>query len=300
MKHLYGVTTAMVTPFDRNGKIDLPAVKELINFLISKGIHCIYPLGTTGEMYRLSVEERKALAETVVESVSGRITVFLHVGAMRQDDTVELARHASGIGADGIGIVTPSFFGVNDREMEEYYVAVAKSIPQDFPVYLYNIPQCSGNDLKASTAQNISERCPNVVGIKYSYPDFLRTNEYLAIKDGNFSVLQGVDRLFLAALSMGCAGTVSGISCVFPEPFVAVYKAFQNGKLDEARKMQKVAIRYCEILRNGSNMSYFKEALKMRGIPAGLMRAPQLDLTKTEIDELERQLKELENGGYKL
>lgn len=290
MKYLYGVTTAMVTPFNKNGKVDLEAVKELTDFLVSKGVHCLYPLGTTGEMYRISTEERKTVAETVVESANGRATVYIHVGAMCQQDTLELARHASGIGADGIGVVTPSFFTVNDREMEEYYVAIAKSVPEEFPVYLYNIPQCSGNDLKTNVAQKIVNKCRNVVGIKYSYPDFLRVNEYLGISNGKFSVLVGTDRLFNAALAIGCSGVVSGISCVYPEPFVAIYRAFMDGNMDEAGRIQRIANRYCETLRSGSNMSYFKEALKMRGINAGYMRAPQLDLTEMEIDELSKQI----------
>jgi dihydrodipicolinate synthase/N-acetylneuraminate lyase len=247
-------------------------------------------------MYRLSVEERKAVAETVIEAASGKVTVFIHAGAMTQRDTLELAEHAHVAGADGIGVVTPSFFSVNDREMETYFETVAGSVPHDFPVYLYNIPQCSGNDLKADVAQRIADRCKNVVGIKYSYPDFLRTNEYLRINSGTFSVLVGTDRLFNAALAMGCSGVVSGISCVYPEPFVAVYRAHLEGRGDEARRIQILATRFCEVLRNGSNMSYFKEALRMRGTPAGFMRAPQLDLTPEELNELGRQLRELETA----
>jgi 4-hydroxy-tetrahydrodipicolinate synthase len=296
VKTLFGVTTALITPFDGNGRIDLAAMRELVGLLISKGVNCLYPLGTTGEMYRLSVEERKAVAETVIGAAGGKVTVFIHVGAMTQQDTLDLAKHAREAGADGIGVVTPSFFSVNDREMEAYFESVAGSVPSDFPVYLYNIPQCSGNDLKVDVAQRIADHCENVVGIKYSYPDFLRTNEYLRINGGTFSVLVGTDRLFNAALAMGCSGVVSGISCVYPEPFVAVYKAHLEGKGDEARRIQILATRFCEVLRNGSNMAYFKEALGMRGIHAGHMRAPQLDLTPEEINELIGQLRELERA----
>lgn len=296
MKKLYGVTTAMVTPFDRNGNVDIKAVSGIVEFLISKGVNCLYPLGTTGEMYHLSVEERKAVAETVVKSANGRVTVYIHVGAMCQNDTIELAKHANEIGADGIGVVTPSFFGVNDREIEEYYVAVAKSVPADFPIYLYNIPQCSANDLKADVAQRIAERCENVVGIKYSYPDFVRTQQYLGIREGNFSVLIGAYRLLNVALAMGCSGVVSGVSCVYPEPFVDIYKAFMDGNIEEAARIQKIAVRYVETLKGGSNMSFFKEALKLRGIDAGYMRAPQLDITKDEVELLNEQLNRI---GYK-
>jgi 4-hydroxy-tetrahydrodipicolinate synthase len=300
MKHLYGVTTAMVTPFTENGQVDLDKIRNLTEFLISKGVHCLYPLGTTGEMLRLSVQERKSVAETVVKTANQRVTVFIHVGAMNQEDTIELAKHAHEIGADGIGVVTPAFFHANDRELETYFVEVASSVPADFPVYLYNIPQCSGNDLKPEVVQRIANRCKNVIGIKYSYPDLLRTNEYLSVNEGDFSVMHGTDRLFLAALAMGCEGTVSGVSCVYPEPFVAIYDAFKANDLQKARKMQKIAIKYCETLKNGSNMSFFKEALKMRGIDAGHMRAPQLDLTQEEIRELQGKLKELDQEAKEI
>ncbi|MQR84542.1 dihydrodipicolinate synthase family protein [Bacillus megaterium] len=290
MKHLYGVTTAMVTPFAKTGEVDLEKVVNLTEFLISKGVHCLYPLGTTGEMLRLSVKERKQVAETVVKQAANRVTVFIHVGAMNEEDTIELAKHAYEIGADGIGVVTPMFFGANDNELETYFTKVAHSVPSHFPVYLYNIPQCSSNDLTAEVAQKVADTCKNVIGIKYSYPDYLRVNDYLNINDGNFSVLPGTDRLFLAALAMGCEGVVSGVSGVYPEPFVETYNAFQANDLEKARKMQKVAIQYCEALLNGSNMSYFKEALKLRGIDVGGMRSPQINLTEEEVKELDDKL----------
>ncbi|PYI55725.1 dihydrodipicolinate synthase family protein [Paenibacillus flagellatus] len=299
MKQLYGVTTAMVTPFDEDGSVNYGKVEKLTEFLISKGVHCLYPLGTTGEMLRLSVAERKKVAETVVRQAAGRVTVFIHVGAVTQDETIELAKHAESIGADGIGVVTPVFFGANDRELEHYFVTVANSVSEQFPVYLYNIPQCAANDLKTDVAERVAERCRNVVGIKYSFPDFLRTNEYLNIKGGDFSVMQGSDRLFLAALAMGCDGVISGVSCVYPEPFVAVYDAYRAKDLDEARRLQQIAVKYCETLKSGSNMSYFKEALKLRGVDAGRMRAPQLDLPQEEIVRLKARLDELNAAtGY--
>lgn len=297
MKRLYGVTTAMVTPFDPDGRVNLEKVAQLAEFLISKGVHCLFPLGTTGEMIRLSVAERQAIAETIVKTAAGRVTVYIHAGTTTLEDTITLAKHAHEIGADGIGVVTPIFLGANDREMEEYYVKVASSIPEDFPMYLYNIPQCASNDLKTEVAQRVANRCKNVVGVKYSYPDMLRTNEYLAINDGSFSVMQGADRLLLPALAMGCDGVISGVSCVYPEPFVAVYDAYRAKDLDKARELQRIAIRYCEVLKSGSNMSYFKEALKLRGIDAGFMRAPQLDLPAEEVRELQRQLSELPSFG---
>lgn len=291
MKKLYGVITAMVTPFDKENRVDTEAIKKHVDFLIDGGVNCLYPLGTTGEMYLMSTEERKLVAETVVAQNNKRVTTYIHVGAMTQADTEVLARHAYDIGADGVGVVTPSYFKLNDRELEEFYVAVAKSVPEDFPVYTYNIPQLSGNDLKPEVVEKIVKRAPNVIGIKYSYPDMNRTVHYTRINNGNFSVVQGADTLMFPALLLGCEGIVSGCSSVFPELFANVYKAYLEGNYEEAAKQQKIATFGAEAIKCGANMSYFKEGLKIRGIDMGHMRKPLLDITPEELEDFTKEFK---------
>ncbi len=291
MKKLRGVITAMVTPFDQNDRVDTAAIKKHVEFLIAGGVNCLYPLGTTGEMYLMSTEERKRVAETVVAQNGGRLTAYIHVGAMSQAETIELARHARDIGADGVGVVSPSYFKVSDREMEEFYVAVAKSVPEDFPVYTYNIPQLSGNDIKTDVVERIVKRAPNVIGIKYSFADMNRTVHYTRVNGYDFSVVQGADTLMFAALMLGCDGIVSGCSSVFPELFSNVYKAYTAGKYDEAAAWQKKATFGAETIKAGSNMSYFKEGLKLRGIDMGHMRKPLLDITAEELAVFSEEFK---------
>ena len=299
MKKLYGVTAAMVTPFTENGKVDTRNLAILTDKLVKKGIHCLYPCGTTGEMVHLTEDERKELAETVVRAADGRARVFIHCGAMRQEETEALLDHAFSIGADGAGIVTPMFLGADDKETAVYYKRLSSRVPSDFPIYFYNIPLCSGDDLKVTTAAEIARDCNNVIGIKYSFPDMLRTLEYLHIP--SFSVLHGCDKMFAELLMMGCDGTVSGVAGVFPEPFTAVYDAFQGKDLDEMKKWQDICVDFCDLLRCGSNMSWFKEALRLRGLPVGGMRAPQLDLPEEETKILFHELKALcEKSGIPL
>jgi 4-hydroxy-tetrahydrodipicolinate synthase len=299
VKTLHGVTVAMVSPLDASDHVDETALRKLTNFLIENRVDCLYPAGTTGEMFRLSPPERKRMAEVVVDEANHRLPVFIHVGAMRMDDTLELALHAHQIGADGIGAVTPSYFGVNDREMEEYYVVIAKAVPEHFPVYLYNIPQLSANDLKPAVIEKIIARCPNVIGLKYSFADMARTLDYLRIKEGKFAVIHGADHLFLSLLVMGCAGTVSGVAGVYPEPFVEVYRAFKEGDQQRAIKYQGIAARLAKVLKGGSNMAYYKEALRRRGIDVGHMRRPQLDLTAAERTQFGKELEEFEREFLK-
>ena len=290
MKKLYGVITAMTTPFTADGKVDTAALEEQTEYLIEKGIQCLYPCGTTGEMYLMSAEERELVAETVVKKAAGRVTVFIHVGAMTVDETIRLAQHAHKIGADGVGVVTPSYFTVNDRAMVEYYKTVCAALPDDFPVYVYVIPQLAHNDISAATMEQIAAACKNVVGVKYSFADMRRINEYLQVRNGNFSVVPGADDLFLPALVCGCDGVVSGCSGPFPEAFVAVYKAFQSGDLEGARKAQVAATELVKLMQFGGDMSIFKNILTFRGMTGGHMRKPLLDLTDEQVAQLKQQV----------
>ena len=290
MKKLYGVITAMTTPFTADGKVDTAALEEQTEYLIEKGIQCLYPCGTTGEMYLMSAEERELVAETVVKKAAGRVTVFIHVGAMTVDETIRLAQHAHKIGADGVGVVTPSYFTVNDRAMVEYYKTVCAALPDDFPVYVYVIPQLAHNDISAATMEQIAAACKNVVGVKYSFADMRRINEYLQVRNGNFSVVPGADDLFLPALVCGCDGVVSGCSGPFPEAFVAVYKAFQSGDLVGARKAQVAATELVKLMQFGGDMSIFKNILTFRGVTGGHMRKPLLDLTDEQVAQLKQQV----------
>ena len=215
MKKLYGVTIPIVTPFHKDQSLDCESIAKICEWLIQEGVDCLYPCGTTGEMLRLSTEERKQIAETVVKTAAGRVPVFIQVGSMCQNDTIELAKHAHAVGADGLGVVTPEFFSATDAELIAYYKAVSASVPEDFPIYLYNIPQCAANDLKPCVVEELATSCKNIVGIKYSFMDVARTLQYLDVNGGKFSVLHGCDKIFTALLTMGCDGTVSGCAGVF-------------------------------------------------------------------------------------
>ncbi|HIU33145.1 MAG TPA: dihydrodipicolinate synthase family protein [Candidatus Pullichristensenella excrementigallinarum] len=290
MKTLFGVITAMTTPFTADGQVDTEALEQQTDFLIDKGVNCLYPCGTTGEMYLMDEAERKLVAETVVRRAAGRVTVFIHCGAMHEDEVVRLCRHARAIGADGVGVVTPSYFGVNPRAMVEYYRRVCSQLPEDFPVYVYVIPQLAMNDIDFATMQQIADACPNVVGVKYSFADMRRFTEYLKVRGGKFSVVFGPDDLFLPALVMGCEGTVSGCSSCIPEPFVEIYRLFRAGEYDKARQAQLRCFDMTRVLKGGSDMSVFKNVQTLRGVRGGHVRKPLLDLPEAEVQALKEAI----------
>lgn len=293
-KKLFGTTTAVVTPFTETGEVNESQLRNLVNFLIESGVNCLYPLGTTGEMFKMSIDERKRVAEVVIKETDGRIPVFIHCGSKNSEETIELAVHAHSLGADGIGIITPVFFKLEDYELLNYYEEVLDNLPQDLQVYLYSIPQLSANELTFELVSEIANKYQNVIGIKYSFNDFQQLKKYLSIKNGDFSVVTGADSLMLPALALGCDGVISGISCVYPEPFVQIYKNYLNGDLEKSRKHQVFADQIIDILKAGSNMSYFKEALKLRNVDVGTVRKPNMRISESTLSSLSEDLKQWE------
>ena len=287
MKKLHGIVAAMLTPFDTEGNVMVAALEQQVDFEVEHGINCLYPCGTNGEMFLMTTEQRKLVAEKVVKRAAGRVTVYIHCGAMNPNDVVELAQHAHSIGADGVGIVTPTYFTLENRMMVEYYRGICKKLPKGFPVYVYVIPTLAHNDVDAQTMQMIADACPdNVVGVKYSFADLHRVIEYCQVNNGTFSVVFGPDELFLPALSMGAEGTVSGCAACIPEPYVEVYRCWKAGDMEAARKAQLVCYDLSKKLRYGANMSIFKNIFKDRGVDGGHMKAPLLDLTPEEVKDL--------------
>lgn len=283
MKKMYGVNTPISTPMLENGEVDYQSLKNLCEFLIEKGIHGLYPNGSTGEMCYLTLEERKKILECVVETAKGRVNVFCMVGANTTRDTIELAKHAEAVGADGIGVVTPYYFKLDQEELVNYFVDVANSVSPDFPVYLYGIPQLAVNDITVSLAQRIADKCPNVIGIKYSFPDMPRLLDFMTVNNNTFSVLTGPDELFQVVMAAGGDGVISGNSNVIPEHYVAVYNACQAGDYELAAKIQRKINRMQKIISAPNHMSRYKVGLRHRGIiSCAAMRRPLREITPEE------------------
>lgn len=298
MKLMKGVIVAMTTPFAEDGGVDLGAMRENTKWLVEKGIPCLYPCGTTGEMLLMDAGERKQVAETVVKAADGKTDVFVQCGAMTTRETLDLVAHARSIGADGVGVVTPAYFGLSEDEMLEHYRAVSRAAGEDFPIYLYNIPQCASNDLTLSLCEKITRDCPNVLGIKYSFNNADRISDYLSLRDFSFSVLVGLERHYLPYLSIGCQGVVSGCANAFPEVFLALDEAFRRGDLKEALRLQRIVEKLTQLISGPQSNARVKAAQRYRGQNSGHMRRPLLDISAAEEAAFLPQLAQFLPGNW--
>lgn len=264
MKRMKDLIVPTITPFDEKGEIDPEGIKVHYDFLLNAGVKDFYILGTTGEVFLIDKDERKKVAEMVIKYIGNKGNIFVQIGSMSTKEACELAQHDESIGAAGIGAVTPFYFNVNQQEMENYYLEIAKSVSDDFSVYLYNLPGCTTNDLLPETVSKLAE-IENIVGIKNSMSDILRLSQLVDETPVDFDVIIGVDPILMSAILYGAKGSVSGNVNVFPEIFLEFYQALKENNFEKARQKQIAIIHIAKVLKDGANLAYFKQALIYRG-----------------------------------
>jgi 4-hydroxy-tetrahydrodipicolinate synthase len=289
---LKGIIVPLVTPFDNRGEIDLAATRDLVQFLIERGVHGLFPGGTTGEWTLLTLKERHKLAEVVVDAADGRVPVLVHTGTLTTRDTLTLTRHARSIGAQAAAIVTPFYLHLTDEALAGYFEQIANDVPE-YPIYLYNIPQLTGRNISLSLIRRLVENCPNIVGMKDSSGSLSTLVASAPLRDGDFNTAIGADGLTLAGVAVGIDAFISGNANVVPELIVALYEAASSGDLILARELQRQLDTVRQLLGDGSNYSLFKGILAQRGIAVGQVRAPLLQSPEAIIQERWRELSAL-------
>jgi 4-hydroxy-tetrahydrodipicolinate synthase len=289
---LHGVIVPLVTPFDVHNQIDFAGLRQVINFVVSKGVQAVMVAGTTGEGMLLTIDERKALLEAVLAQVNGHIAVIAHVGCIDTGSTVELSRHAAKAGADFISVIVPYFFTVNDEQLFDHFKTVAEAVPE-MPVLLYAFPGNTKNDISPELLGRLLKSVPNIVGIKSSNDDLIRFQDYVQIGGKGFIPCFGVDELMLGGLVLGSQAQVSGNANSFPEPFIQLYQAFKGGNIPLAQQLQQTVNAIVSLHNAGKTPAFYKATLKIRGIPAGCVRPPMRELTSEELEEVQREIKRL-------
>lgn len=280
---IHGVITPMLTPFDSDGQIDADGVERLVEFLVSKGIAGLFPLGTTGEGPLLITEERQQIAEWVVRFAAGRAPVIIHTGTITTAETIALTRHAREIGADAAAVVPPYFYKLSDAALYEHFAAVARAVP-DFPIYLYNNPGVTPNILSTDLVFRLAEAFPNVLGLKDSSGSLATLFASTTLQGGAFNTASGPDGLILAARALGIDACVSGNSNYVPELVIGIYEAGRRNDFETGRTLQNTLDQVREIVGDGADLSLFKALCARRGVPVGDVRAPLLKASAEKIE----------------
>lgn len=282
-----GIITAMVTPVSEDG-INEEATRKLVNKLINSGVHGLFILGTNGEFYALSNEEKLELVRIVVEETAGRVPVFAGSGGISTEAVIQLTNQFEELGVDAVSIITPYLIKLSDEELIQHYQQIAENTK--LPIILYNIPA----NTKISISEFVFEELvknPQIIGIKDSSGSLENIQMYLELNDReDFSVLVGSDSLILSALQKGADGAVAATSNVLTKTDLGIYHAFLNNDLAQAQQLQESINDFRRILKLATVPSVLKYSLEIIGIPVGGPKSPVRRASSDLDDEIRKTL----------
>jgi 4-hydroxy-tetrahydrodipicolinate synthase len=224
-----GIIPPLVTPFDERGKYVAAAMERLIDRVIAAGVHGVLVLGSMGEFSELDAATRKEILTHCVAHVRGRVPVFVGIGASSTRETIGLGQHAQSVGADAALVVNDFYSPVTREKLAGFYRDVATAI--DLPLFLYNFPAMTGQDIEPSLVRELALSCENIVGIKDTVDAVAHTRQILLDvhpERPDFMVFTGNDDQMLGALLLGGHGGIPATANFAPEIACALYRAFQE------------------------------------------------------------------------
>lgn len=272
---------AAVTPLRDDGdRVDEEAFPALLAHYAAAGLNGILALGTTGEGILLSADERRWAAECALAAAADDLRVFVHCGAQSTAETVALAAHAAEHGADGVAVIGPPYFALDDEEQFRHFAAAAAAC-NPLPFYLYEFAARTGYAVPLSVIERLRECVPNLAGLKVSDTPFERFEEYLV---EGLEVFVGPEALIARGLERGAAGAVSGLAGGLP---VLVKEAVAAGTREATERVARVRA----ILQAYPFQAALKVVLGWQGLPVRPdVRAPLRALSRTECMSMRDEL----------
>lgn len=281
------VLTAMVTPFDDSGAVDLEAAARLAAHLVDHGHDGLVVSGTTGESPTVDPGEQRDLLAAVVDSVGGRATVVAGAGTNDTAHSVKLARTAADSGADGLLVVTPYYSKPSQEGILAHFRTVADATA--LPVMLYDIPGRTAVKLSADTLARAGEHA-RIVAVKEASGD-LYAGSWL-LRSTDLSIYSGDDALNFAWLALGATGIVSVVGHIAGQRFADLIASLDAGDLETARTIDRSVLPLTEaIMSRAPGVVMVKAALELMGhLPNRYVRAPHLPASADQVAELRSDL----------
>ncbi|HIR32097.1 MAG TPA: 4-hydroxy-tetrahydrodipicolinate synthase [Candidatus Faecousia faecavium] len=291
-----GIIPPIVTPMNADESVNIAELRNQVERQIAGGVHGIFPFGTNGEGYILSMKEKEEILEAVIDQVKGRIPVYAGTGCISTQDTVYMSKRAEELGADVLSIITPSFAVASQKELYDHYVEVAKHV--NIPIVLYNIPPRTGNKLLPETVAKLAKDVDVIMGAKDSSGDRDNLKAYIDLTkelDKDFSVLAGNDGNIFFCLQNGGKGGIAGRANLWPETVASIYNYFVAGDLEKAEAAQAEIAKIQPVFKFGNPNTIIKKAVNLLGYPVGDCRRPFNYLCDEGVEALKAVLKDTEN-----
>ncbi len=288
---LRGIFTPNIVPLTDRGEINEPELRRYIDWLIAKGVHGLYPNGSTGEFTRFTAEERVQIMEIICDQVRGRVPVLAGAAEANVKETIRACETYHRLGADAVAIVAPFYYKLSPRAVYAYFKEIADNTPID--VTLYNIPMFA-SPIDVATVKRLAEECPKVVGIKDSsgdLPQMIRLIDAVRPIRPDFSFLTGWDAALMPMLLIGCDGGTNASSGVVPELMRKLFDLTTTGQIDAARKLQFDIVRLFDAMIYSAEFpDGFRTAVRLRGFNTGMGRQPLSQDQQQELTKLAQTL----------
>lgn len=280
-----------ITPFDKNGGVDLSAIRLNIGKWNETGVSGHVVLGSTGERVHLDERESLMVIEAARGAVSEQLAFIVGAGQQSTQATIDEIGRVAGAGADAVLVITPHFYRaeMTQTALVNHYLAVADA--SSVPVLLYSVPQFTNVTLAPETIARLSGH-ENIVGVKDSSGDILNLAETVRLVADDFAVLTGNGAALYPALCVGARGAILAVGCIAPRLSIAVYEAFRAGEHERAREMQQRLTRLTRGVSGRYGISGLKAALDMLGYAGGQVRAPLSDVSEEARREIAAVLEE--------
>jgi len=289
LEQIKGVMPAFITPYDRYGEVNVDMIRRMVAWQMDQGACGFFVCGSTGEGLLLTPEERKLVAETVIETVAGQVPVMVHVGAVATREAASLAAHARKIGAAAVSSIPPVYYKVGLAGMLQHIRGIAEA--SDLPTFYYHIPALTGVYLSADELVDAFTSVPGVAGMKYTDSDMFFLWSMLDSAKGNFRVFNGSDQMLIDGLHTGAIGGIGSTYNYQMRNIAGVYNAMLAGEFEKAREYQDKANAVIKVLfRNGANLACEKAIMRLLGFDTGMPRSPMVSFPQEKVDDLRRQL----------
>ncbi len=270
LQQIGGVIPAMLTPFDHNEEVDIPAVKALAEHLVGMGVGGLYLTGSTGEGFLQSNEQRMKVVEAVCEQVNGRVGVIVHVGSISTKESILLAKQAESAGADAISAVPPFYYKFGFDQIVMHYTDIADST--DLPLVIYSIAN-TGVNMSIADVERLAQ-VANIGGIKLTSADTYPIQRIKRHLGDSFTVYSGCDEVFLAGAVMGADGFIGSTYNLIPDLYIRLLEAVQAGDIRKAEELANLANDTLEILLAHNYMPQLKNMMNHIGVQVGPNRRP--------------------------
>lgn len=287
MKIFEGCCTALITPFDKNNKVDFNEFKKIIDYQIRCGISALLFLGTTGEAATMTDNEKLEVVDFAVKYVNRRVKVLVGAGNNCTAKAIETARAYEKLGIDALLEVTPYYNKTSQTGLIAHFSAIANAVKT--PIILYNVPSRTGINIEVDTIYELS-KVENIVGIKQAISNINEVQRTTQIP--NFAVYCGEDALNLAFLAAGADGFISVASNIAPKDVIKVYDNFKQGNLTAARETMNNLLPLIKHLFIEVNPMPIKYAMNSSGYQVGACRLPLVEVSNENKSKIDQTLKD--------